>query len=82
MAGGVMAASAQADTLGPEPLLPCTQLSADKLAEDVTPTDESPLAELESFLARMHDNPFDAHVEQTARCYPLYFDPEVWPTWA
>ena len=85
IAGGILSASAQADSLtpvGPEPLLPCTQLSDDNLADDADSAAESPLALLESFLARMRSNPFDNHIEQVARCYPLYIDPEVWPTLA
>lgn len=81
VAGRVMTASAQADhstPIGPQPLLPCTQL-ADAGEPQAA---ESPLAALESFLARFHENPFEAHVEQMERCYPLYIEPEAWPSWA
>jgi len=85
IAGGILAVSAQATSptpVGPEPLLPCTLLSGGDMADDADFADESPLALLESFLARMRSNPFDNHIEQVTRCYPLYVDPEVWPTLA
>lgn len=82
LVASVVLASAQTPDpapIGPPPVMPCTQPDDDAEAQA---SDESPLAELERFLARVQENSFDAHVEALERCYPLYFDPEVSEMWA
>ncbi len=63
------------DPIGPEPEPPCHT----ELMNTPTPTEVTPLAEIEAFLERLH-RADDA--QQPADCYGLYIVPDERPMWS